>query len=129
MTKKILIVDDSKTILKLNTRIITALMPDAEILAFDIPQLALDGLQVCNFKLDFAFLDYNMAGMNGVELAQTLVGINPSPIAYSNICIVSANIQEAVTSRVKNLGMEFVAKPFNEQKLKAFLEQRGIKLG
>lgn len=129
MTKKILIVDDSKTILKLNSRIITALMPDAEILSFDIPSLAIEGLKVCSFKLDYAFLDYNMAGMNGVELAQALVEINPSPIAYKNICVVSANIQDAVVNRVKNLGMDFVAKPFDEQKLRTFLEQRGSKLG
>lgn len=122
---KFLIVDDSKTILKLNTRIITSVYPDAEVLSFDIPQKALEAFKAGSFA-DYAFLDYNMDEMNGIELAEALIGLGHDSIAGKNICIVSANIQEAVIHRASTLGIEFMSKPFDAQKLKDFLTKRGV---
>ena len=126
MAKKILIVDDSKTILKINTRIINAIYPDAEVVAFVTPGEAVESLKASKTVFDFALLDYNMEGMTGVELAQALVALSPAPVSYNKICVVSANIQEAVISKAKGLGMEFEFKPFDEAKLKSFLSKKGI---
>lgn len=126
VTKRILVVDDSKTILKLNSRLITNIVPGAEIITFETPQKALDTLSVENVKIDFAFLDYNMEGMNGIELATHLVGLPSKIIQFENISIVSANIQEAVMKKAAEMKIHFISKPLENEQLKVFFQTRGM---
>src|SRR3989344_4960466 len=119
---KILIVDDSRTILKMSANLVKTIIPDAEIILFDTPLKAVE-MMSSGVHVDVAFLDYNMEGMNGLELAQAILQVNPAPIMNGNICIVSANTQEVVKKRANELGLEFIEKPFDESKLKSFLSQ------
>lgn len=125
---KILIVDDSRTILKMSANLVKTIIPDAEIILFDTPFKAVEMMSsdVC---VDLAFLDYNMEGMNGLELAQAILQVNPAPVLNENICIVSANTQEVVKKRANELGIEFIEKPFDESKLKNFLSLKGFSYG
>lgn len=125
---KILIVDDSRTILKMSANLVKTIIPDAEIILFDTPLKAVEMMSsgVC---VDLAFLDYNMEGMNGLELAQAILQVNPAPVLNKNICIVSANTQEVVKKRANELGIEFIEKPFDESKLKNFLSLKGFSYG
>lgn len=127
MTLKFLIVDDSKTILKMNSKLISKVVPDAEILMFNSGAEVVEVLSSLTF--DFAFLDYNMEGMDGVELAQILLSRSPVPFTADRICILSANIQDAVVCKARDLGIGFIPKPMDELKLVQFLEQRGEKRG
>lgn len=125
---KILIVDDSRTILKLSAKLVKTIVPGAEIILFNTPLQAIEAMSsgVC---VDLAFLDYNMEGMNGLELAQAMLQVHPAPILNGNICIVSANTQEVVKKRANELGIEFIEKPFDESKLKSFLSLKGFSYG
>ena len=125
---KILIVDDSKTILKMSANLVKTIIPDAEIILFDTPLKAVE-MMSSGVHVDVAFLDYNMEGMNGLELAQAILQVNPAPIMNGNICIVSANTQEVVKKRANELGLEFIEKPFDEAKLKSFLSLKGFSYG
>lgn len=127
---KILLVDDSKTILKLSSKLLSSVVPDCEIVTFDTPMNALEFFRAnSGQKLDFALLDYNMESMNGVELAEALFQLTPSPLSPSQTSIVSANIQEAVIQKASALGISYIPKPLDQSKLKDFLSAKGIILG
>ena len=50
--------------------------PKSEILSFNNPLTALEAVK--NVKIDVAFLDIEMGGINGVELGKRLKSINPN---------------------------------------------------
>lgn len=129
MPFRVLIVDDSKTILKVNSAIVKNALPICEIMTFDRPQIALDTLLHHKQSIHMALLDYNMEGMNGAELAKALVEITPSIIDYKRICVISANVQDAVVKKIRSMGVEFVPKPFDESKFKEFIQKIGLKIG
>lgn len=129
MTQKILIVDDSRTILRISSKIVSSILPAMEVVTFDSPKKALEEITNSSDVFEFAFLDYNMEEMNGIELVQALLSLSPQRVSSQNISIVSANVQEAVIEKAKNLGISFLPKPFDEQKLRSFLEQRGFSSG
>lgn len=66
---------------------------------------ALDGITP-----DFATVDINMPGMDGLELAGRLKLRCPGLA----ICMFSANIQESSRHQAENLRVGFVAKPITE---------------
>lgn len=123
MSLRILIVDDSKTILKINTRIVKTVLPDAEVITFESPELAIQSLERDKI-IDFALLDYNMEGMNGIEFAETMLNWTPALIAKERICIISANSQDAVLMKAKALGISFLMKPFDEEKLRTLMSAK-----
>jgi len=65
-------------------------------------------------------IDYNMPGINGLELAEILKASNPD----AHISLITANVQNAIKERTENLGIEFVSKPINETKLINFINSR-----
>ena len=75
-------------------------------------------------SFDIALLDFNMPGMNGLELLAKLRGI------YSEMAVamVSANIQDTVVARTRELGATFIAKPFSEEALSDFLSGAVLRL-
>jgi two-component SAPR family response regulator len=72
---KIIAVDDERFALEGLFDLIQEVVPDAEVNGFEYPEdaLAFAELHECNV----AFLDVEMAGMSGVELAEQLKQINP----------------------------------------------------
>ena len=123
----VLIVDDSKSIVKMNTRITQHFFPDANIISFLSPAEALEALSKENLSFDFALLDYNMEGMDGVQLAEELVNSTQIGIKdFSIISIVSANIQQAVKSKATEKGMNFIDKPLQKEEFERFLQDKGL---
>lgn len=72
---KILAVDDEKLMLSAMESVIREVVPEAEIVSFrkaeDVLEYARDN------KVDIAFLDIKMRGMNGLELARELLKMYP----------------------------------------------------
>lgn len=121
---KVLVVDDSKVILKINSRTVTELISDADITSFQSPLEAIEKIKENGLKYDFALIDYNMEGLNGIELATSIV--NEGFINKDRVAIVSANIQSAVKEKASEAGFHFVDKPLKPEDLKSFLTMRGI---
>ena len=72
---KIIAVDDERIALEGLMDVISEAAPDAELNGFDYPEDALDFVDV--HECNIAFLDVEMAGMSGVELAERLKLRNP----------------------------------------------------
>ena len=72
---KILAIDDSEPALKLLTQSISEAQPSAEIFAFSRPTEVLEFAKENN--CDIAFVDIQMWGINGLELAKQLKDLNP----------------------------------------------------
>ena len=62
---------------------------------------------------DFCTMDINMPGMLGTDAAEIILASHPQV----RIAIFSANIQESVQSRSKQLGAVFVAKPVTDKSI------------
>lgn len=73
---------------------------------------------VSNKKINHITVDYNMPGMDGLELIQKLRTSQPN----ANICLLTANVQDSIQSRTKELDINFIAKPINEEKIVGFLK-------
>ncbi len=58
-------------------------------------------------QIDVAFIDYNMAGKNGLELLAEMRALNINiPTA-----VITANLQREITDRTRALKATFVPKP------------------
>ena len=72
---RILCVDDEPLMLKMLEMAVKEAKPDADVTAFSKQTDLLEDAK--NNGCDVAFLDIHMRGMNGVELAKELKGVNP----------------------------------------------------
>lgn len=126
MSECVLAVDDSRVILKMATRLLQEVFGECEIITFTNPEEAITKIKEGNIKVKFALLDYNMNEMTGVELAEQLVALDSKPLEFTKIAIVSANVQEAVQKKATGLGMDFIPKPLDKDKLINFLNEKGI---
>jgi DNA-binding NarL/FixJ family response regulator len=69
-------------------------------------------------KIDIAMLDFNMPGRDGLSLAAEMRLASPDmPVA-----IISANYQQEIVQRAKDIGAVFMAKPVTEDVLLQFLD-------
>lgn len=68
--------------------------------------------------VDIILLDFNMPGRDGLTLAVDLKRLYPDkPIA-----LISANQQQEVVARAKDVGAAFLPKPLSQEALTAFIE-------
>jgi CheY-like chemotaxis protein len=122
MTYKVLIVDDSKLARMSIARTLTALQPDWIRLEAATADEAI--LRLTEERADIALLDFNMPGRDGLELAAQLQGLDPDmPLA-----VVSANIQDEVVARAREVGAAFLSKPLTEQALADFFSGAQLRL-
>lgn len=116
---RVLIVDDSMLARMMMRKAVVAARPDAEIAeAADGPSalsLATDTV------FDIGFIDYNMPGMNGIELGRFLRFRYPETV----LVLVTANIQTFVLEEARGIGMECIAKPITDDKIQAYLPTEG----
>lgn len=70
-----IVVDDERIILTTEAKKITRVLPDATITPFQNAREAITYAE--QTKVDIAFLDINMLGMTGLELAEKLSSFNP----------------------------------------------------
>jgi CheY-like chemotaxis protein len=122
MQNKALIVDDSKLARMVMVSAFRRLQPDWELVEATSAQEALDKISVG--AIDLALVDFNMPGTDGLELLAKIRQSHPKmPVA-----LVSANLQDEIIARTRELNAAFVPKPLTDDALGAFLSGAALRL-
>ncbi len=111
MATTILIVDDSRVSRMMITAIVKDAQPDWTIIEASNGDEAIklaDGQTIENM-----ILDYNMPGINGLELAEILIKDH----AESRITLLTANVQDSIRNQASALGINFKDKPITDEKI------------
>ncbi|WP_135075130.1 response regulator [Terasakiella sp. SH-1] len=119
MAYKILTVDDSNFARMLLKKAILEAQSDVEISEADCAEAALKMLAGNSY--DIFFIDVNMPGTNGFELAMQI----REQLPEAHLAILTANIQDASQKKAQELGAAFIAKPVTTEKIRSFLQQVG----
>ena len=113
--KKMLIVDDDNTYLKVLEKIFSKMEYEAEFAGSS--EDALKILETEKFPL--IITDLEMPGLNGVELCKQIRKIDPKAIVYA----LSGYIAEFDTENLENVGFDgYLAKPAKIEVLKKAIE-------
>ncbi len=114
-SQKMLIVDDSKLSRMMIRGIAIDTFPELDIIE------AANGDEAIEYSkgedIDIMTIDFNMPGIDGIELAGKLKSSHPN----ARISLLTANVQDAISDKARNLGIGFIPKPINEEKVKSFL--------
>jgi CheY-like chemotaxis protein len=122
MATTVLIVDDSKLARIVAGKALAALQPEWERVEAGNADDALAIIK--NRKIDLALLDFNMPGKDGLQLAAELRSLKPTmPIA-----VITANVQDEVIARARDMNAAFVGKPVTEEGLRGFLSGAALRL-
>jgi len=122
MTLRVLIVDDSKLARMVMTSALRRLRPDYAIVEATSADDALKAIS--GDGADIALVDFNMPGMDGLKLVEKIRQARPDmPTA-----IVSANLQDEIISRTRELSAAFIGKPLTDEALGAFLSGASLRL-
>ena len=116
MTYKVLIVDDSKLARMAVNKALNTLYPDWTRLEAANAEEALKALK--QGDPDIALLDFNMPGRNGLDLAADLRESKP----HMPVAVISANRQQEILNRVREIGATFLMKPLTGDALGEFLK-------
>ena len=112
--KKVLIVDDSILARNLLCNAILEKQEGWELVQATSGEDAIDKLKDQDF--DHYIIDYNMPGMNGLELAEFIRNKN----SEAHIALCTANIQSAIKTKAEDIGLFFINKPVSEEGISAF---------
>ena len=107
---RIMCVDDEPLALKMLEMSIQKAKPDAEVKSFRKPRELLEAAR--QDGCDIAFLDIHMRGMNGVELAKELKGVNPK----MNIIFVTG-FSDYAGDAMSLHASGYIMKPVNKEKI------------
>ena len=118
----VLLVDDSKLARIVAGKTIAALQPDWTRIEAANADDALDMIKA--HPVDVAVLDFNMPGKDGLELAAELRADYP----HMPIAIITANVQNEIIARARELNATFVGKPVTEEAIKGFLSGAALRL-
>ncbi|MBB5985422.1 response regulator [Sphingobium lignivorans] len=122
MPVTVMIVDDSKLARIVAGKALAAIQPDWQKLEAGSAAQALETLQTAS--VDVALIDFNMAEKDGLELAAELRAMRPDmPVA-----IITANIQDEVIARAREVGAAFIAKPVTSEGLSNFISGAALRL-
>ncbi|MCB5177209.1 MULTISPECIES: response regulator transcription factor [Microvirga] len=122
MATTVLIVDDSKLARIVAGKALAALQPEWERIEAGNAQDALEILR--ERKIDLAMIDFNMPDKDGLELAAEVRSAHPTmPIA-----VITANIQDEVIARAREVNATFVSKPLTEEGLRGFISGAALRL-
>jgi CheY-like chemotaxis protein len=122
MPVNVLIVDDSKLARIVVTKALAQLQP--EWTKVEAGSAAQAHEIVAGETIDVALIDFNMTVKNGLELADELRALHPEmPIA-----IITANIQDEVIARAREIGASFVPKPVTVEGLEGFISGVSLRL-
>lgn len=122
MAVTVLIVDDSKLARIVAAKALAALQPDWEKVEAGNAEDALTILK--QQKIDVAMIDFNMPDKDGLELAAEIRTVHPTmPIA-----VITANIQDEVIARAREVNATFVSKPLTEDGLRGFISGAALRL-
>src|SRR5690242_9329762 len=122
MSHNILIVDDSKLARMVVTSALRRIRPDWTITEATSGEEALAAVQKGGVQI--ALVDFNMPGMDGLALIAKLRQTD----ARMPIAVVSANLQDEIIARARELNAAFVGKPLTDEALGAFLTGAALRL-
>lgn len=117
--KTFLIVDDSRVARMMIASLVLRQRPSWKITHAENGSEALSTARKTSF--DYISVDYNMPGMDGLMVAETLAREQPA----SRIVLLTANVQSAIEERAQKLGVGYVGKPLTETSISALLDQFG----
>lgn len=122
MSHKVLIVDDSKLARMVMASTFRRIRPDWEI---SEAKSAAEALEVIAARaVDISLLDFNMPDTDGLELLARIRAAEPKmPVA-----VVSANVQDEIIARARELNAAFIPKPITDESLDAFLSGAVLRL-
>lgn len=122
MTYKVLIVDDSKLARMAVAKVLNGLQPGWTRVEAANADEAIAAVR--DGAPDIVLLDFNMPGRDGLVLAAELHKLHPDmPLA-----LISANIQDEIVGRAREIGAAFLPKPLTEQALADFLSAAQLRL-
>ena len=122
MNHTVLVVDDSRLARMVMASAFRRLRPDWELMEATSADDALS--TIAKDAIDIALIDFNMPGLDGLELVARIRQTAPEmPIA-----IVSANLQDEIVTRARELKAAFIAKPLTDEALGAFLSGATLRL-
>lgn len=113
--KTVLVVDDSSLVRLMMQKIFSQSFPDWRVLEAKTGEEALEATQATHPQL--ALIDYNMPGINGIDLAVQLMEKFPA----LSIHLVTANVQQKMQERAEALGIGFIKKPITQEKISSIL--------
>jgi CheY-like chemotaxis protein len=117
---KVLVVDDSKLARMVMASAFRRIRPEWELVEATSADDALAAISA----VDIALVDFNMPGTDGLELVARIRKSHPKmPLA-----VVSANLQDEIIARARELNAAFVAKPLTDEALGAFLSGAALRL-
>jgi CheY-like chemotaxis protein len=122
MNYKVLVVDDSRLARMVMASAFRRIRPDWSLIEASNADEAL--AFVSENAVDIALIDFNMPGTDGLELAANIRKKHPGmPVA-----VVSANVQDEIIGRARQLDAGFIAKPLTDEALQAFLSGAALRL-
>lgn len=122
MPVTVMIVDDSKLARIVAGKAVAELQPEWQKVEAGSAAQALE--IVAAQHVDLALIDFNMTEKDGLELANELCALRPGmPMA-----IITANIQDEIVARAREIGAGFVAKPVTADTLEGFLSGAALRL-
>ena len=122
MQHKVLIVDDSKLARMVMASALRRIQPDWDLTEATNADEALGAISAGSIEI--ALVDFNMPGTDGLDLVARIRQSHPTmPVA-----LVSANVQDEIIDRARELNAAFVAKPLTDETLGAFLSGAALRL-
>jgi CheY-like chemotaxis protein len=122
MRLKVLVVDDNKLARMMVASALRRLRPEWELVEASGADDALHA--IVTGTVDMALIDFNMPRTNGLELIAKIRESYPAiPIA-----MVTANLQEQIIARARELNVAFVPKPLVHETLDAFLSGAALQI-
>lgn len=122
MKHKVLVVDDSMLARMVMVSAFRRIRPDWEVSEATNADGALSAISAG--AIEIALIDFNMPGTDGLELIARIRQGHPTmPLA-----IVSANVQDEIIARARELNATFVAKPLTDEALGSFLSGAALRL-
>jgi CheY-like chemotaxis protein len=122
MQYKVLVVDDSKLARMVMASALRRVRPEWTLVEAVSADEAL--VAVSATKIDIALVDFNMPDTDGLELVARIHKAHPGmPVA-----LVSANVQDEIIGRARELNAGFIPKPLTDEALAAFLSGAALRL-
>jgi CheY-like chemotaxis protein len=122
MEYNVLVVDDSKLARMVMASALRRIRPEWKLVETANADEAIAAVSAS--KIDIALVDFNMPDIDGLELVAKIHKTHPGmPVA-----VVSANIQDEIIGRARELNAGFIPKPLTDDALAAFLSGAALRL-